>query len=121
MLLQLAEEFVPGLCWYAADVQAIGPSPTNGRAPHPVCVGDTGTLTIVARQVVQFESGVFAGVNSRIARPRFREGGLWTDDEELADLGDSLIEYRAFDTSYWLVATAEVTLADRIRSRLTAG
>lgn len=73
-----------------------------------------------ARQVEQFSSGVFVGVPPAIERPTFRDGGLWTEDEEAADLGDAAIELRAFDTSYWSVAAAEPDLIDAIRERMRA-
>jgi hypothetical protein len=45
---------------------------------------------------------------------RFRPGGLWTEDEEDADLCDALVEVRAFDTTYVSVATNDDAVADRI-------
>lgn len=71
-----------------------------------------------AQRVDQFESGVFAGVPSVIAQPVFRAGGLWTEDEEAADLGDAAVEVRAFDTSYWSIATADPDLAQILRERI---
>jgi hypothetical protein len=84
----------------------------------PELIGDTKVLASAAQTVAQFESGVFAGVSSRCLNPRFRSGGLWTEDEEAADLGDVLVELRAFDATYISVATNDVELAERIAKEL---
>lgn len=68
--------------------------------------------------VADAETGVFAGVPSSIAQPAFRAGGLWTEDEEAADLGDAVVELRAFDTSFWSIATAAPELATSIRTQI---
>jgi hypothetical protein len=119
-LLRVIERLYPDLKWYVADVQTIGPSLTTRREPVPSFVGDTKTLIHAARKVEQFESGVFVGVPNSLERPVFRAGGLWTEDEEDADLGDALVEVRAFDTSYWSVATANPDVVRDILERLGA-
>lgn len=117
-LLQTIQELRPDLNWYVSDAQTIGPSPVPRREPTPILIGDARAMIQAAQRVEQFESGVFAGVPSAIDQPAFRAGGLWTEDEEAADLGDAAVEVRAFDTSYWSVATAEPNLAQIIRERL---
>lgn len=116
-LLRAIEALHPQLKWYVADVQTIGSSPTARREPVPTFVGDTEALIQAAQQVDQFESGVFAGVPESLDDPVFRSGGLWTEDEDAADLGDAVVEIRAFDTSYWSVASADTSLALNIRDR----
>src|SRR5262245_57234598 len=104
VLLAVVGEWNRGLLWFAAaDVRAAGPISGSCRGPAPVSVGDTATLTAIVQHVRQFESGVLAGV-PRSAVPRFRSGGLWTEDSDSAELGSAVVEFRAFDTSYWLVA-----------------
>lgn len=117
-IVQQIQEILPGLRWYVADVQTIGPSPVPRRAPTPVLVGDATAMIEAAQRVDQFESGVFAGVPSESAPPAFRAGGLWTEDEQAADLGDAAVEVRAFDTSYWSIATADPDLAQILRERI---
>ena len=97
----------PGLRWYAADVQNIGKPFLPTRDPTPVAIGDSAALIRRAILVDQFESGVFVAVSPRVEGPRFRSGGLWTEDEEDADLGDALVEVRAFDTTYVSAASAD--------------
>jgi hypothetical protein len=106
-----------GLTWYAADVQTIGPSLVASRRPIPELIGGTSTLASAARSVAQFESGVFVAVPSGYLNPKFRSGGLWTEDEEAADLCDALVEVRAFDTTSVSVATNDDAIADRIAEK----
>jgi hypothetical protein len=104
----------PDLTWYVSDVRVIGPSLVKARRPVPEQIGDTATLTKAVNAVAQFESGVFVGVPRRCLTPTFRFGGLWTEDDEAADLADALVEIRAFDTTYVSVATNDAKIADRI-------
>jgi hypothetical protein len=120
-LLHAVRAARPDIKWYVADVQTVGPSPVARRQPEPVLIGATESLIQVAQRVEQFESGVFAGVSSTIEQPAFRCGGLWTDDEAYADLGDAIIEIRAFDMSYWSIATSDADLTNRILVRLEEG
>ncbi len=95
----LIRERMPQLRWYVADVQTIGRQFPVGRDPVPLSIGDAVQLAEAARGVQQFESGVFVGVPADVEAPRFREGGLWTEDEEQVDLGDGVVEIRALDTT----------------------
>ena len=117
-LLRIIQEVHPDLKWYAADVDANGPLPVPRGEPTPILIGDATALIEIAHRVNQFNSGVFVGVPSRIEKPTFRAGGLWTEDEDAAELGDATIEVRAFDWSYWSIATADPNLAQSIRQRL---
>lgn len=120
-VLRTIQELRLDLKWYVADVQTVGPFPVPRRQPTPIFIGDTRDLVQAAQRVDQFESGVFAGVPLSIEQPAFRAGGLWTEDEEAADLGDAAVELRAFDTSYWWIATAAPDLAKAIVKRLGQG
>ncbi|MBX3191476.1 MAG: hypothetical protein KF819_31060 [Labilithrix sp.] len=119
-LLTAIEGLHPNLSWYVADVQTLGPSPTRRREPCPTSIGHTAALIQAVGDVVQFESGVFVGVPSGIEQPAFRPGGLWTEDDETEDLGDAVIEMRAFDTSYWSIATADPDIARDLLERFAA-
>lgn len=115
-ILRVIGSFPVDLHWHVADVQAVGQFPF-ARQPLPRLIGPTDALIEAATMVDQFESGVFAGVPSSNATPSFRSGGLWTEDEDDADLGDAMVEVRAFDTAYWLVSPADIALADLVRKR----
>lgn len=116
-LLATIHPIRPDLSWYAADVRVIGHFPVSRREALPNFVGNTVQLIGSAQRVEQFESAVFAGVPSSIHNPTFRAGGLWTEADEAADLGDAMAELRAFDTSYWFVATVEAELSRAIVER----
>ena len=103
------DEVLPGLQWYMADVEFIG-APPIPRSPTPVLVGDAGDLARFAAPIAQFVSGVFVGVPAHITEPQFREGGLWTEDEETAELGDAMVEVRTFDFSYIFAASRDEAL-----------
>lgn len=100
----------PDLNWYVADVQVIG-QPFVPCDQDPRLVGGSAELARLAGDVIQFESGVFAGVPHNVRSPTFRTGGLWTEDPDSADLGDALVEIRAFDTSYIVVITSDEAIA----------
>lgn len=101
------------LVWYVADVEGVGPALVE-RNPKPTPFGDSVRLATAAAAVSQFERGVFIGVPTAIACPQFRNGGLWTEDDDDADLGDAVVEVRAFDTTYVLVATVDAELAEAV-------
>lgn len=108
------EAAMPGLIWYAADVQCLGSSFLPRRDPIPARVGDGATMIRAAELVDQFESGVFVGIRPGRTNPGFRDGGLWTEDDELADLGDSVVEIRAFDMTYISVASRDEVLRRKL-------
>jgi len=113
-LLRLIHDIHPRLTWYVADVQNTGYQLLQRHQSTPTSIGDTAALIVAATKVDQFESGVFAGILENIAEPRFRDGGLWTEDDDFADLGDAIVEIRAFDTAYWLIATVDAEVMARV-------
>lgn len=117
-LVQVVSQIHPRLIWYAADVQTTGYQIVSRCEPTPMKIGDTATLIKAVAKIDQFESGVIAGIPDNIETPRFRNGGLWTEDneDEAIDLGDALVEIRAFDTSYWAVLFLNADLLHRLKS-----
>ena len=112
-VIRAIDSACPGLSWYVADVQTVGYQFPFRRRPTPEQVGDSTALENAARMVEQFESGVFVGVPAAIEAPRWRSGGLYTDDEERAELGDALVEVRAFDTTSVTIACSDDVLLVR--------
>lgn len=108
------ESASPGLIWFTADMQGIGSTLLSSRSPTPLYVGEAGALIRLLIGVEQFESGVFAGCSPSRSEFRFREGGLWTEDERDADLGDALVEMRAFDATFIEVATSEKAIFEAV-------
>jgi hypothetical protein len=111
---------VPGLKWFGADVQGVGEQLLPECRPEPALLGDVDEVVEKLRRVEQFESGVFVGVCGMPHRPNFREGGLWTDDDDDADLGDALVEVRAFDTTYVVVSSSDRALSELVRDYFRA-
>ena len=114
-ILASIDKVVPHLSWYAADVECTG-GRFGRRTQTAVRVGGADALMDEVLRVHQFMSGVFVGVPPELAEPRFREGGLWTDDDEGADLGDAVVEVRAFDTTYISVASTNEALLRSLES-----
>jgi hypothetical protein len=108
------DRVAPLLRWYVADVMSIGEQITETRDPYPKPIGSAKNLIGATSRVEQFERGVFVGVPQQIVAPQFREGGLWTEDEQQADLGDSIVEIRAFDTSYIEILSTDVRILANI-------
>jgi hypothetical protein len=109
----------PDLSWYAAHVTSIGQS-WNIEATHPAKIGQVTDLIEVARAVPQFGGGVFVGVPGGCTAPRFREGGLWTEDAPDADLGDGIVEVRAFDTTFIEVLSADAAILNGVARHYAA-
>lgn len=111
-------ESVSNLQWYVSDVEYIGEQSIK-RSPNPIAMGDTTTFVHFAENVEQFTSGVFVAVPSHVTEPRFRQGGLWTEDEDESDIGDAVVEIRAFDYTYIIVAFADEHLFALIESEFS--
>lgn len=117
------DALLPSLAWYVADIEFYDYlDDQHPRDPKPVAIGDANALIEFSRSVSQFLSGVFAGVPRGIETPRFRDGGLWSEDtgEEVEDLGDSVIEVRAFDTSWIEVTSRDRDVIGALRDRFGA-
>ena len=46
-------------------------------------------------------------------------GGMWTEDEEGADMGDGIVEVRTFDTAYIEVAGISASVVHEVLRRLS--
>ena len=120
-VIRLVGAMQPELRWYVADVRTTGCKLPFESTSFPLYIGDTDALINMTLCVEQFESGVFAAVPHSVAHPCFRNGGLWTEDDDLADLGDAVVEIRAFDTTYVSVASGDAELLDVIKDAIAAG
>ena len=106
------------LIWYVAHVLPYLEGLTSDQ-PSFVCFGDTGRLIQAVKKVDQFLQGVFAAVPKSVSDPQLRELA-YTDDEFSAPLGDSIVEIRAFDTSYFDIIIQDKSFASRFRKRSSA-
>jgi len=98
--------------WYAADVDPYhGVFPMDGS--EPVLVGSSARLMEQLSNVSQFLRGVFLAVEEGSAAPRFRND-IDTEDALDADLGDAVIEVRAFDSTYIEIHNCDATVSEQI-------
>jgi hypothetical protein len=112
-LLIHVEPWVCGCVWYIMDIT------TNNSVDIPAS-GDgkqerfsTETLSAFCSRVDQFLSGIFLAVPSGLPQPHLKLDAI-TEDEPSIDIGDALIEIRAFDTSYFEIYTPLPELAEKI-------
>lgn len=112
-LLDQISSWVNDCAWYLSDVKI------NNSAK--ICIAgelqkqrlSSEALSNLCSQVDQFLSGIFLAVPTKIVKPRLNSGIL-TEDEPSSDLGDAILEIRAFDTSYFELYTADDKLANYV-------
>ena len=104
------ERICSGLEWYVADVEGVGDQ-TLAAGFTPRRIGVAASLAAHVSLVDQFSRGVFMGVPAVPAVATFRPDGVATDDDEFGDMGDAVVEVRAFDFSYISVACGDETIA----------
>lgn len=102
------------LCdWYLLDIRInnhVEFLSSSGHHPQRISREILGS---VCAQVDQFLSGIFLAVPSGVSQPKLHLDAK-TEDEPSADLGDALLEIRAFDTSYFEIYTPLPALAERL-------
>lgn len=91
--------------WYAADIDVLNAKVLQSSTATQR-VGRTGALLELLQRGYQFLRGVFIAVDSQIQRPRLRQL-VDTEDPSDTDLGNSLLEIRAFDSTYFEVVTRD--------------
>ena len=97
-MFSMAERHFGPVNWYVADSSPrIDTDSTS--SPSFGLIGDTTSAIRAVENVQQFESAVFAAVESGNPSPTFRDEA-YTDDDATAQLGDSLMELRAFDYTF---------------------
>jgi len=101
------------LSWYACDVEATyrltSSQFSNGDRPMPVGCSDD--FEAMCLGVDQFRRGVFLAVPTRLAEPLLPDS-MDTEDSDIENLRDASLEIRAFDTSYFLIATSRRSIVD---------
>lgn len=115
--IQLASivELLPGDWeWYSADVDPV--NDTDLSESSVSLVGSSADLVQQVSRIDQLESGVFLAVANAGGPPRFRSEVL-TDDPLDSDIGDALLEIRAFDTSYFDVIVRDRHCLRRLLDR----
>jgi hypothetical protein len=102
MILESIKSQISSCIWYGADISVSNSSTSSLLTlnENPSVIGNTGELIKFSLQTDQFLSGVFLAVPENIDHPTWlRHPG--TEDEPTKDLGDAILEIRAFDTSFF--------------------
>lgn len=115
-LLVQVEPWVGSCEWHILDIKtnnstdllaydAQNQQPLSGEALKDTCL-----------RVDQFMSGIFLAVPHGLSQPKLQLDAV-TEDEPSSDIGDALLEIRAFDTSYFEIYTPLPELAERLHHR----
>ncbi len=113
LVCSLERELGP-LNWFVSDVRP-GSKFELREDRNPTKFGTTDSLAVAAENVLQFESGVFLAVPATIACPRLRSEIL-TDDPTNVDLGDAVVEIRAFDSTFFEIITQKDAISTMLSS-----
>ena len=100
--------------WYASHVEAVTIPPfiLNYTSLSPQRVGPFEEMLTLSKNVDQFLSGVFLLYPTDVGfQLNFK---CHTEDEIFRDIGDALLEIRAFDTSYFIISTNDFDLLHKI-------
>lgn len=110
-LLVHVEPWVGNCEWYIVDTKTNNsvdlltydaPQTLSGEALRDACA-----------RVDQFMAGIFLAVPRGLSQPKLQLDAV-TEDEPTSDLGDAVLEIRAFDTSYFEIYTPLPELAERL-------
>jgi len=122
-VLEFLDETLGSVVWHVADVDAhqVLPDALKTRSDFRLRrVGDTAELRELAGTVEQFLSGVFLAVPAQTSSPRL-PNAIGTEDEPFGEIGDAIVEIRAFDTTALEVyARATVRIESLARAFLVA-
>jgi hypothetical protein len=112
-LLRQLDPWIRDCVWYVADIKTNNYVPltaTGDLAEQRLSLAD---LYDICAQVDQFLSGIFLAVPTDCDEPRLNLG-IMTEDDLTSDIGDAILEIRAFDTSYFEIYTGILALADKL-------
>lgn len=105
-ILKEIQPFTKNLIWYACDIDSTRLSPIKNFQsfiPRKVGSGNINDMVNLCKNVEQFLSGVFLGLS--IDRGNQLNNKYTSEDDEFRDLGEALLEIRAFDTTYYEIYT----------------
>lgn len=112
-LLRQLDPWVRTCVWHVSDVKTNNCLPLTATCGLPDQTIEPESLSDVCAQIDQLLSGIFLAVSSELESPRLNLG-LTTEEEPSSDLGDAILEIRAFDTSYFEIYTGQPTLLDKL-------
>ncbi len=116
-ILIVLSDYTKDLTWYAADVDAVGYLATrlNLQAPLPQLIGTLRRMMQLSLAVDQFYSGVFFATTLSCDVAPTTE--LYTEDEEFRKIANSILEIRAFDTSFFEIYTSDKNIVTALVKR----
>jgi hypothetical protein len=100
--------------WYASDLDS-SPIPECIRKFGdfiPKKVGNTRDLITICQHVPQFLSGVFLAFSKDVGEQL--DEGFETEADLFRDMGDAVLEIRAFDTSYFEIYSDDISIISGI-------
>jgi len=100
--------------WYGSDVEVNGDHPFKFglQGSIPKKVGTTENMITLAENTDQFLSGVFFALPMDQEKILDRE--FFTEDDPFRDIGDAVLEIRAFDTSYFEVYSNDFEIIKKL-------
>lgn len=102
--------------WYIADIAANHglPLALTPAESNVVNIGEIEDLIRFTFQIDQYLSGIFLAIPSHL-NPTWNRH-FDTEDEPTNNLGDAILEIRAFDTSYFELYTSKPQLLDALHA-----
>lgn len=113
-LLVQVEPWIGSCEWYILDIKTNNSIEllTYDAKNQRTLAGEA--LRDACARVDQFMSGIFLAVPRNLSQPKLTLDAV-TEDEPSSDIGDALLEIRAFDTSYFEIYTPLPELAERLQ------
>ncbi len=103
--------------WYAADLDAspIAECIRDFSDIFPKKVGSTRDLIVICQNIDQFLSGVFFALNKDMQV--HSDSTVETEDQLFRDIGNAILEIRAFDTTCFEIYMNDYGLAKKIEKK----
>jgi hypothetical protein len=104
------------LNWYAADINVNSTTKLLDKYTlrRPTLIGSCSEAVNIINNIDQLLSGILLGVPNDIKKPSWNNRSFFTEDDQYQELGDALVEIRAFDTSCLEIYTSTTKIVDII-------
>lgn len=117
LIVNFIKDFLPQHQWYGADVDVMGKdiSKYNVGSYHPSLLGTDSQFIEFCSQIHQFIWGDFLCIESSFSSQDLQGVELGTEDEPFRPLNcnGTLLEIRAFDTSYFEIYSEDLVLMQK--------
>lgn len=113
--IRAVERCAGPLLWFGANRRwAPNPSYTTDDSFAAVPLGTTDDVVTGIPRDTQFEAGVWVAFRADGSPIELRAPELDTEDDDPTSMGTAIFELRAFDTSFWLLASSVSGLVARV-------